>query len=146
MMSILANSPTNNSIPGSHHAAELPASHLRDLLPAPPIDRDRLLELCLDNVEFALVLLQEFETTSQLRLDGFSTALAQQDSAAIVFKAHAFKGVVSILAADALMATCVNLEAAAKTADWDKTRALVQHLHHEMQRAINFIPNICASP
>ena len=31
-----------------------------------------------------------------------------------------------------------------KNADWDLTRNLVQQLHHEIQRTIDFIPNIRA--
>lgn len=41
------------------------------------------------------------------------------------------------------METCSNLETLAKQeADWNLTRILVQQLHHELQRAIDFVPVI----
>ena len=136
--------PTECSIDASHHAYELSAREIRDLLPAPPIDRDRLLEQCLGNVDFALMMLDEFAKTSPSRLEGFDTALAEHNHATIASKAHALKGTAGVLAANTLMETCSNLESFAKDEDWNLTRDLVQQLHHEMQRAIDFIPNIRA--
>lgn len=146
MKSVLECAPAEALLQEINDLLESPAIDSRDRLPAPPFDRVRLLERCLDNLEFALVLLDEFETTSESRLSGFRTALAEQDRGAIAFKAHALKGVVGILAADALKATCSRLEAAANAADWDKTRDLIQQLEQEMQEAIDFIPHIRATP
>lgn len=132
------------SAQASRHAYELPARDLRDLLPAPPMDHDRLLDQCLGNMDFALMLLDEFAKTSPSRLDAFDAALAEKDHTAIASKAHALKGTAGILAADALMETCSNLESFAKKEDWNLVRDLTQQLHHEIQRVIDFIPNIRA--
>lgn len=138
--------PNEGSIQTSHHAYELLAGDFQDLLSAPPIDRDRLLDQCLGNVDFALMLLDEFAKTSPSRLDGFDVALAEHNHATIATKAHALRGTAGILAADALMETCSNLESfAKKNADWDLTGHLVQQLHAEIQRAIDFIPTIRAT-
>ncbi len=127
-----------------HRATELPAHEFQELLSAPPIDRDRLLERCMNNVDFALTLLDAFEATSPARLAAFDAALAEHDCAAIASEAHGFKGVVSVLAGNALRQICLNLETATKDADWNQTRDLVQQLRHEVQRLIDFIPNIRA--
>ena len=145
-MSVTTIIPNAGSIQASHHAYELLAGDLHDLVSAPPIDRDRLLDQCLGNVDFALMLLDEFAKTSPSRLDGFDAALAEHNHATIATKAHALRGTAGILAADALMETCSNLESfAKKNADWDLTSNLVQQLHHEIQRAIDFIPAIRAT-
>lgn len=138
--------PTQDSIQTSHRAYELPTGDFQDLLAAPPIDRDRLLDQCLGNLDFALMLLDEFAKTSPSRLEGFDAALAERNHATIATKAHALRGTAGILAANALMETCANLESSAKQdADWNLTHNLVQQLHHEIQRAIDFIPVIRAT-
>ena len=134
-MNAITITPTASSTHPSHRVSEQPA---------PPIDRDRLLERCLNNLDFALTLLDAFETTSPARLAAFDAALAEHDHAAIAAEAHGFKGVVGVLTGNALMQICSHLEAAAMDADWNRTRDLIQQLHHETQRMIDFIPNIRA--
>ncbi len=119
-------------------------SHRALELHAPPIDRDRLLERCLDNVDFALDLLEAFESTCPARLAAFDAALAERNHDAIADETHKFKGVVSILGGNTLMRIFLNMEAATKDADWNQTRDLIQQLHHEVRRTIDFIPNIRA--
>ena len=136
--------PTETSHHSTQHAFEVPAQGLGDVCPVPPIERDRLLERCLNNVDFALMLLGEFEKEHQTRLDALRTALAEKCNTAIASQAHALKGVAGVLAASTLMTTCAVLESAAHQADWDQIREQIEQLHHEMQRAIEFIPNIRA--
>lgn len=107
-----------------------------------PIDRDCLLEQCLDSLSFALQMLDDFASTSPSRLVAFDAALAELNGAAIATQAHSFKGVAGVLAANALSEICSSLESAAKVDDWDQTRDLIQQLHQEAQRAIDFIPSI----
>ena len=115
------------------------------MLLAPPIDRDWLLEQCVDNLDFALTLLNEFEKSSPARLDAFDAALAAHNHAAIADQAHALKGVAGILAANSLMQVCANLESTAADADWNHTRDLIRQLRHELQRMLDFIPHISSS-
>lgn len=128
----------------SQHSYELPARDLQDLHPTPPIDRDQLLDQCLGNWDFALMLLDEFAKTSASRLDAFDAALIAQDSATIAAKAHALKGTAGILAAKSLMETCSKLESSAKEEDWRLSQNLVQQLRYEIQRTIGFIPDLRA--
>ena len=141
-MNAISVNPTECSTHPSYRAFELPARDFQGLLPAPPIDRDRLLERCLNNLGFALTLLDEFEKTSQSSLDAFATALVEGDHATISAKAHGLKGVAGVLTANTLMQICSNLESAAKDADWNQTRDLTLQLNHEMRRIVDFIPNI----
>ena len=140
------NDPTitsaEGSIESSHRGYEIPTPDLHDLLRAPPIDLDRLLEQCLDSLSFALTMLDEFERTSFTRLAAFDAAQTEHNHAAVATQAHALKGVAGILAADSMMETCSNLESATKLADWNQTGDLIQQLHQEAQRAIDFIPSI----
>lgn len=124
-------------------AYQLSERELEDLCPTPPIDRERLLDQCL-NIDLALMLLDEFATTCPSRLAAFEAALASNNHAAIVSQAHALKGVAGILAADAVMETCSSLESTAKTTDWDQTRNLIQQLDQELRRVIAFIPRLRA--
>lgn len=145
-MSVITTTPTEGSVQTSIYEYELPTRDLQDLMTVPPIDRDRLLDQCLGNLDFALMLLDEFAKTSPSRLDAFDAALAEHNTAAIASKAHALRGTAGILAANDLMETCSNLESFAKQdADWNLTRDLVQQLHREIQRAIDFIPSIRAT-
>lgn len=144
-MSALAITSVADSIESLHLGYELPASDLRDLLPASPVDRERLLDQCLSSMSFALMMLEEFTKSSPARLAAFDAALANHNFVAIASQAHALKGVAGILAADTLLQSCSQLESAAKSDDKPETHALVQRLHHEVQRVIDFIPTLQAS-
>ena len=95
-------------------------------------------------MDFALLLLDEFEATSQSRLDAFHVAMAAHDHETLAAKAHALRGVAGILAAQTLMEHCANLEFAAAHADWNRTSELIPQLHAELQRTIEFIPTVRA--
>ena len=133
--------PTECSIHPSHRDYQQSTDDLQDLLPAPPIDRVRLLEQCLGNVDFALSLLDEFDKTSPARLDGFDAALAQHDHDAVVCQAHGLKGVAGILAFNHLTGICSNLESTTSHADWNQMHDLIQKLRREVQRILEDIPN-----
>lgn len=130
-MNAITVTATHGSIPPSHGASERKA---------PPIDCDQLVERCLGNLDFALTLLGEFAATSAARLAAFDAALAVHDHAAIAAEAHSFKGVVGILSNKTLMQICLNLEAATKDTDGHQTRHLIQQLHDEVRRMIDYIP------
>lgn len=144
-MRALATPSVTSSIESPHLAYELPTSDLRDLLPALPVDRKRLLERCLNRMSFALTMLEEFAKTSPARHVTLDDALAKHDFISIASQAHALKGVAGILAADSLLQTCSHLESAAKADNKPQTYALIQKLHHEVQRVIDFIPALQAS-
>lgn len=126
----------------SSEAYQLPAQDLQDLAANSPIDYRVLREQCLNNLDFALMLLDEFEQTSESRLASFDDALAKSDPKEIASQAHGLRGVAGVLGARDLMEVCSALEATAKRNEWPQINALVQQLQNEMRRAINFIPRI----
>lgn len=143
-MSAIAITTTELLTQRSHCGFELPAGDFQDLLPAPPINLDQLREQCMGDLDFALMLLDEFEKTSQSRLDAFDAVLFEQNHSALTSKAHALKGVAGILGASALMEICENLESQSSDTDWNQTRDLIEQLYHEYQRTIAFIPTVRA--
>lgn len=126
----------------SSEAFQLPPHELRDLTANSPIDYRALREQCLNNLDFALMLLDEFERTSESRLANFDAALAKGDPTEIASQAHGLRGVAGILGARDLMDVCSTLEATAKHDAWPQIDELVQRVRDEMQRAIRFIPSI----
>lgn len=143
-MNVTINTLTEGSIRSLHPGCELPEDAFQELLSSPPIDRDELFERCLGNLDFALTLLHEFVTTSQSRIEAFDTAMKEGNQVTLSAKAHCLKGVASVLAAHRLVAICSNLESTTSQSDWTQTGDLIQQLHHEMQRMIQFIPMIRA--
>lgn len=141
-MSDLNGDPTEFSITRSHPIDELSAHDCSDKFLTPPIDGDRLLERCMGNLNSARTLLDEFEATSRSCLDVLDAGLAESNYAAISAKAHSLKGVAGILIANTLKDLSSKLESAAKDADGNRTRDLIQQLRHEIQRTLDFIPSI----
>lgn len=138
-IAVSESSPTEVSSPS---VFQLPAQDLQDLAANSPIDYRALREQCLNNLDFACMLLDEFEQTSESRLASFDAALAKGDPTEIASQAHGLRGVAGILGARDLMEVCATLEASAKSQAWPQIDQLVRQLHQEMQRTINFIPNI----
>jgi HPt (histidine-containing phosphotransfer) domain-containing protein len=141
-MSSIAVSETSSADVSSPNAYQLPDQDLQDLTANSPIDYGALREQCLNNLDFAFMLLDEFEQTSESRLASFDAALAKGDPTEIASQAHGLRGVAGILGARDLMEVCATLEANARSQAWPQIDQLVRQLHQEMQRAINFIPRI----
>ena len=136
--------PTECSVTPSRPVDELFPHDSLGQLSAPPIDGDRLVERCFGNLNCIRTLLDEFVATSQSCLDALDAGLAEGNYAAISAKAHGLKGVAGILIANTLKETCSNLESAAKDGDRNRTRDLIQQLHHEIDRTLDFIPRFRA--
>ena len=129
----------------SDNSQELPAQDLDDLLPTTPINRDMFFKQCMGNVSFAAALLEEFQKSSQSRLDAFNTALRDRNSTAIASEAHALKGIAGILTANVLAETCCNMELAVADGDWEYLHNLAHKLFREVRQIIDLIPTIRAS-
>ena len=138
----IVRSHSNDVRPRTLPGYQLDARDFRQLLATPPIDRDLLLVQCLNNVDFAMNLLDQFQKTSQFRLDVFDAALQAKDHVKIANAAHGLKGVAGILAANALMEVCTNLISSVEADDWNEIRDLIRQLHREMSRMIDYIPRV----
>ena len=135
-------SPIQSSINSPQSAPEVPDDDGFGLLRNPPIDRVQLLEQCVGNLDFALMMLNEFESTAQSSVDSMTCAQTERHFAKLASDAHAFRGVAGILAAMTLMELCAALETAAENADWDTLCNLIPQIQSEVQRTIRFIPSI----
>ena len=115
---------------------------LENQLLDPPIDRPRLLDQCMDNLDFAIMLLEDFANSSQARLNDFDAVLSDRNFPEIATKAHALRGTSSILAIVTVPKICSDLEVAARKKNEEQTLELIQQLRSEVQRVNDFIPNI----
>ena len=122
-------------------AADPPSSPLRPDGPA-PIDRDVLLAHCMEDPEFASSLLSDFAEDLPKRLQQLAEHVHQGDVKAAAEVAHSLKGSAGILAATAVRAIAAEIEAAGKAGDLASMTLLVDRLRDEIQRCLNFIPEV----
>ena len=110
----------------------------------PAINMPALIERCMGNVEFALKLLKEFESTGHERATDINQSVANADFAAIKRFAHGLQGVAGMLDAERLCELAGELNAAAHVRDVPRVTSLANQLETEMQRCLSEIPNIRA--
>jgi HPt (histidine-containing phosphotransfer) domain-containing protein len=134
--------PIQSTTNSPQRALEVPEDDGLGLSRTPPIDRIQLLEQCVGNLDFAHMMLSEFESTAQSCVDSLICALTERNFVKMASDAHAFRGVAGILAAMTLMELCAALESAAENSDWDTASTLIPQIQIEIQRTISFIPSI----
>jgi HPt (histidine-containing phosphotransfer) domain-containing protein len=110
-----------------------------------PIDVPALFKQCMGNMSFALALLEEFERTGYERLEEFAVQAANGDLTATADLAHGLIGVAGVLAAKTLRELSAKIESVARAGDAMRTRELVSQLRDEMQRCLDYIPDIRAT-
>lgn len=117
---------------------ELPSADLADLLDAsrsgPAIDMPTLVERCLGNAGFVLLMLGEFQSSISRQLGEIARHVENADHAAMHDAAHTLKGTASTLAAEALRQAAADLEVAADSNDRTLIAALVKRTHREARR------------
>lgn len=117
---------------------ELPSADLADLLdasrPAPAIDMPTLVERCLGNAGFVLLMLGEFQSSISRQLGEIARHAENADRAAMHDAAHTLKGTASTLAAEGLRQAAADLEAAATANDSTLIATLVKRIHREARR------------
>ena len=127
---------------------DLPPTEFSELLNqtrlSPAINMPALIDRCNDNVEFALLLLKEFESTAHERATDIHQSVANADFTAIERFAHGLQGVAGMLDAEKLCELAGELNAAAHVRDLTGTTSLGTQLETEMQRCLSEIPNIRA--
>ena len=110
----------------------------------PAINLPALIERCMGDVEFALILLKEFESTGHERATNIHQSVANADFAAIERFAHGLQGVAGMMDAERLCELAGELNAAAHGRDWPSVTSFAKQLETEMQRCLSEIPNIRA--
>lgn len=133
-------SMVQRTTPASPPPSKTPHEPLRP----PPIDVRLLAEQCLGNLSFAIKLLNEFEATSQERLDAIERQATNGNFGDLADLTHAMRGVVGILGADVLWDITSDLQSAAQDGDAGRINSLIPKLRHEMQRVCEYIPSVRA--
>ena len=110
----------------------------------PAIDVHKLKEQCLDNLAFAVQLLDEFQKDASERVDAIALEIAQDDVDAVEKMAHGLKGVAGMLAMPTLAKFFAELESAASGDELEHLKSIVPDLRDELQRALDQIPAIRA--
>lgn len=127
---------------------ELSSADLAELqqhaLPSPAIDMQTLLDRCLGNEAFALLVLGEFQSSITRQLSEIARHAENADHSAMHDSAHTLKGTASTLAAEGLRRAAADLEAATVVNDAaristlvERVRSittLVERIHREAQR------------
>ena len=124
---------------------QLSTDDLRELSAhAAPIDVPTLTDHCLDNLAFGLTLLEEFAKTAHDRVEALANQVAQANLNEVAAMAHALKGVVGMLAMHSLFKIFVSMESAVRDSDLASLQSQVSELRDEMQRVLDYIPNVRA--
>lgn len=107
-----------------------------DLPLAPSIDMPTLLDRCLGNVEFAQLLLEEFQSSVPQQLAGLARYTMDENGSAIRETAHSLRGIACTLAAEGLRQAATDLETAAIADDWKMIPQRIDRLHQEALRCL----------
>jgi two-component system, sensor histidine kinase and response regulator len=126
-------------------AAEPPAKPQPLPFAAPGVPRiayKALVKHCMDDVDFALELLGEFEKRLAERVDEIGRHAREGNLTAIAAAAHGLKGVAATVTAEPVRALAAKLESSGKAGDLSELASLVDQLRHEAQRCLRYIPEL----
>ncbi|MEJ7592166.1 MAG: Hpt domain-containing protein [Planctomycetaceae bacterium] len=126
---------TSNMSAGIHEAASQIASS------GPlPIDSEGLMSRCLGKISFALMLLEEFESSGKRNVEKIVEHVERNELLAAAEAAHALKGTAGIIGAEVLQRLAAEIEDAGRGGQSTIQLALVHGLRAEMGRCLDFIP------
>ena len=107
-----------------------------------PIDLPALVKRCLNNQEFALELLDEFESNCLDRADNIAAQATQAQFGTTSELAHALKGAAGMIGATALFEFASQVEASAHSGNLIATLELASRLRTEADRCCDFIQTL----
>ena len=110
----------------------------------PPIDTAALMARCMGNLEFAMVLLADFEDELPTSVGRIVEHVASGDARETAEAAHFLKGAAGTMEARPLRALAAEIELAGREGDLARAASLVEQLHEETQRCLQFIPDLQA--
>lgn len=131
---------------GTQPTFELPPADLAELLSQPsaaPIDKARLLSRCLGNQTFALLLLDEFQTSTPARIAELTRHFANSEAAELKVVAHSLKGIAATMTAVRLQKLSSDIETAVSE-DWSQIANLLESLQRESQLCLDEVSRIRA--
>lgn len=141
---MIANVCQITSTERSSSTYELSTVEFSELLNQSPIDRDQLLDNCMNNTEFALTLLEEFARTSHVRINTLEKGLAGRNHDELLDCAHSLKGVAGIIGTRSIVQACELLNSTKAESDWQQIGSIVQQLQQEILRTVDSIVAICS--
>ena len=105
-----------------------------------PIDSEGLMSRCLGKISFALMLLEEFESSGKRNVEKIVKHVERNEPLAAAEAAHALKGTAGIIGAEVLQQLAAEIEVAGRGGQSTIQLALVHGLQAEMGRCLDFIP------
>jgi HPt (histidine-containing phosphotransfer) domain-containing protein len=76
-------------------------------------------------------LLRMFCQEAKLEIDGMTKAYEERDMSELLRLAHGMKGICSSVSAKGLRQICIEIEAAARTEDWQNIGSLIEKMKKE---------------
>ncbi|MEX0725697.1 MAG: Hpt domain-containing protein [Planctomycetaceae bacterium] len=107
-----------------------------------PIDAQGFLVRCLNDPAFALVLLDEFESSIAQRIDEITLLSVSDDLQNMAEVAHSLKGAAAIVGAEEVRALATDIENAGRVEDPARLPHLIKNLRGEIQTCMNAIPHL----
>lgn len=108
----------------------------------PAIDVEVLLNHSMGNVEFAMALLTELETSGLQYVEKIESSAASGDAGATGEAAHSLKGAAAIIGAESLRSLAARIEAVGESQDLAGVLPVIEELHREMARCLAQIPGM----
>ena len=105
-----------------------------------PIDSEGLMSRCLGKISFALMLLDEFESSGKRNVERIVQHVIKNEALAAAEAAHALKGTAGIIGAQVLQQLAAEIEDAGRDGQSTIQLALIHELQSEMGRCLAFIP------
>ena len=109
-----------------------------------PFRRSELIERCMGDVTFCGEILRTFASRANSQWTELQQAAAAHDTATLVQRAHAIKGVAANLAAESLRQRAYELEQLGRAGDYQQIGPVVDQLGREVNRCLEYIPRLLA--
>ena len=111
----------------------------------PPINRQKLIERCLGDLDLMESLLSELAITGPRRVAEIAECAERQDCLETANAAHALKGASALLEAKSIYRLTSEIEGIGRSGTLEGVQEKIAELQIEMDRCVRFIPTIVQS-
>lgn len=113
-----------------------------ELIGSAPINAESLLKRCMGKLDFAISLLEDFESTAQERVEEIRKNSEEQNADGMALAAHSLKGVAGIVCATSLQHLSAKIEHVCHAVNLEGVEPLIQELSIEMKRFFDSLPQL----